>query len=305
MVQLEAGARNVPRRRRRRRDTVTALLLLSPLLTLMAVFVFYPLINTIRLSLFEYHFQTEVSRFVGLKNYVQWAQDHAMWHSAWISFKMFVYYVPGSILAALVVALLIDRVAVRWCAGVYRTIFYFPVVLPAAIVFNMWVNMYDPEYGVFAQMQHSLGLGHGIDWLGDTNLALPGIALMSIWRLMGETVILLLVGLANIPRDLLEAARLDGANEWQVVHRVVLPLLKPMLFLIIVLRLKVLGLIVEPLFMTQGGPVNSTMTYGLQAYYDFYREDNVGYACAWFVMLALVSVVVAAIAGRRMRQHAS
>lgn len=304
MVQLTA-ARPHPhtrRRKRRGRQTLTALALLSPLLALMGVFVFYPLVNTIRLSLFEYHFQTGQSKFVGGHNYVRWAHDHEMWASAWVSLKFFLYYVPASVVIAFFLALGIHRVASKWFAGLYRTIFFFPVVLPAAIVFNMWINLYDPTYGLFASLGQDAGVG-SLNWLGNPHLALPGIAIMSIWRLIGETMVLLLVGLANIPKDYVDAARIDGAGEWQIIRRIILPLLSPMLFLVFVLRLKVLGLIVEPLFMTEGGPVNSTMTYGLRAYYDFFRNDDVGYASAWFVMLAVFSVIVAVIAGRRMRRN--
>jgi multiple sugar transport system permease protein len=294
--------RQVKRLRRRRTQTLTAVVFLAPLIVLMCLFVLYPLVNTVRLSLFSYHFQTSTSHFVGMQNYIKWARDPEMWQGAWTSLKFFVYYVPASIIVSLAIAILIDRIANRkpWLAGLYRTIFYFPVMLPAAIVFNMWVDLFDPTYGVFAQVSSKLGLPV-VNWLGSPHLALPGIALMSIWRLMGETIILLLVGLANIPREMNEAARIDGAGEWALFRRITLPMLKPMLFLVLVLRLKVLGLIVEPLFMTKGGPADSTMTYGLRAYYDFFQRDNVGYASAWFVMLAVLSVVIAVIAGRRMR----
>jgi ABC-type sugar transport system permease subunit len=128
---------------------------------------------------------------------------------------------------------------------------------------------------------------------------------MSIWRLMGATMILFLVGLNNIPQELNEAARIDGANEWQLLRHVTLPLLAPIFLVIMVLRLQVLGLIAEPLFMTEGGPVRSTMTYGLQAYYITFRDGNwrMGYGATWFIMLSIFSTLVAFLGWRWFRSR--
>lgn len=280
---------------------MTGYVFVLPLLTVMGLFVFYPLVNTIRLSFFEYSFIENVSSFAGLDNYVSWFKDPRMLDGWWVSIKFFLYYVPANILISLVVALLIDRVANKYFASLYRILTYFPVVLPAAIVFQMWVWIYDPTLGVFAQVQDATGVGRPLTWLGSTDLALPALALMSIWRLTGETVIIFLVGLANIPRELIDAARVDGANELQVIRKVTLPLLKPFFFIVLVLRIKVLELIVEPLFMTEGGPVNSTMTYGLRAFYIFFHDDQLGYSATWFVMLSLVSILAAFIVWKRLR----
>lgn len=284
---------------------MTALVLLAPLIVLMGLFVFYPLLKTVELTFFDYSFRLNTSKFIGIHNYTRWATDRDTWASAWVSVKFFLYYVPANIVLGLAIAILIDRVANKWAAGAYRTIMYFPVVLPAAIVFEMWVWLYDPSFGLFAVAAKGAGADHGLNWLGSPTWALPGLAIMSVWRLIGETVVLFLVGLANIPAELQDAARTDGATEWQVVRRITLPLLTPMLFLVLVLRLKVLGLIMEPLFMTQGGPVDSTMTYGLKAFFIFNRDDQLGYASTWFVMLALVSIAIAVVAGRRMRAQAA
>lgn len=298
-----ATARGATRRRAQRvREAATAAAFLTPLAVLMVVFVYYPLADTVRLSFFNYSFLKDTSEFVGFSNYVEWAADPEMWHSAWVSVLFFIFYVPTSMALGFLIAYLIDRLVGRWIPAVYRTIFYFPVVLPAAIVFHMWLNVYDPSYGPIAQVMRGVGLSE-INWLGSTDLALPGLALMSVWRLIGETVILMLVGLANIPREPIEAARVDGANEWQIVRKVVLPMLAPILFLIFVLRLKVLELTQEPLFMTDGGPIDSTMTYGLQAYKIVFQDDALGYASTWYVLMAVFSLLVALLVGKLMRQN--
>ena len=288
----------------RLKQSVVGYLFILPLILVMGGFVFYPLLNTLRLSFYEYSFIFDTSRFVGLENYLEWMTDDRTWQSLWVSIKFFLYYVPTNIAISLVIALAIDRVAQNRFAGVYRSLLYFPVVLPAAIVFQMWIWLYDPSVGFFTQLAESVGLDVAINWLGDPGLALPALAIMSIWRLMGETIILFLVGLAGIPKELTEASRIDGANEWQSIWRITLPLLKPTFFLILVLRLRVLGLVVEPLFMTEGGPIGATMTYGLQAYYVFYREDQVGYSSAWFVLLGIMSLLIALLLWRAFRPNA-
>lgn len=298
-----AAATGAARRRAARvREAATAAAFLAPLVVLMVVFVYYPLADTARLSFFNYSFLKDASEFVGFDNYVTWVTDPEMWHSAWVSVLFFIFYVPTSMALGFGIAYLIDRLAGRWLPGAYRTIFYFPVVLPAAIVFHMWLNVYDPSYGPLAQMMRGLGLDE-INWLGSTDLALPGLALMSVWRLIGETVILMLVGLANIPREPIEAARVDGANEWQIVRKIILPMLAPILFLIFVLRLKVLELTQEPMFMTDGGPIDATTTYGLQAYKIVFEDDALGYASTWYVLLAVFSLLVALLVGKLMRQN--
>ncbi|MGO1258286.1 MAG: carbohydrate ABC transporter permease [Brachybacterium sp.] len=264
-----------------------------PAIALTAIFVIYPLARSVYLTFFDYEFIMNRQEFVGFQNYLDWVRDPEMWHSSWIALKYFLLYVPPSMFLALAVALAIDRLARKHFQNIYRAIFYFPVVLPAAIVFQMWMWIYDPTVGVITQALRELGSSLSINWLGDADTALVAIATMSIWRILGETVIFFLVGLSTIPRELLESARVDGARELGVIFRIQLPLLIPMIVLVLVLRLRVLEASTEMLYMTQGGPIDSTMTYGLQAYMLFSREDQIGYANTWFVMLALFSLAVA------------
>ncbi|WP_394214010.1 carbohydrate ABC transporter permease [Brachybacterium vulturis] len=264
-----------------------------PAIALTAVFVVYPLARSVYLTFFDYEFIMNRQQFAGFQNYIDWIQDPEMWHSAWIALKYFLLYVPPSMFLALIIALAIDRLARKHFQNLYRAIFYFPVVLPAAIVFQMWMWIYDPTVGVITQTLRELGSSLSIDWLGDADTALAAIAAMSIWRVLGETVIFFLVGLSTVPRELLESARVDGARELSVIFRIQLPLLIPMIVLVLVLRLRVLEASTEMLYMTQGGPIDATMTYGLQAYMLFSREDQIGYANTWFIMLAVVSIALA------------
>ena len=113
------------------------------------------------------------------------------------------------------------------------------------------------------------------------------------------------MGLNNIPNQLYEAARIDGSSAWKSFCRITLPLLKPTFFVIVIMRLAVLGITVQPLIMTEGGPGRATMTYGLHAYYLAFRWGNwrMGYASAWYVMLALFATVLGVMAWKFLREE--
>lgn len=118
-------------------------------------------------------------------------------------------------------------------------------------------------------------------------------------------MLLFLVGLGTISNEIREAARIDGASEWQVIRHIELPLLVPTFLIVLVLRLQVLGMVEEPLVMTQGSPVRSTMTYGLQAYYISFRDGywNMGYGSTWLIILGIFSAATAVIAWKLMHKE--
>jgi multiple sugar transport system permease protein len=285
-----------------------AYLFLAPLLFFYFTFVAYPSLRTLWMMFMRYDFlRPDRTEFVGLANLVEWVQDPRTLETFWVAVKFTLMYVPGSTILALIVAILLDRVKHPGTASIFRTLYYFPVVLPAGILFIAWQWIFDATWG---PLNHLLiDLMHlpfpWTRWLGDPNTALPSLVLMSIWRLMGATMILFLVGLNNIPQELNDAARIDGANEWQLLRHVTLPLLAPIFLVIMVLRLQVLGLIAEPLNMTEGGPVRSTMTYGLQAYYITFRDGNwrMGYGATWFITLSIFSTIIAFLGWRWFRDR--
>ncbi|MEA3337482.1 MAG: sugar ABC transporter permease [Chloroflexota bacterium] len=285
-----------------------AYLFILPLMAFFCVFVLYPVLRTAQLMFMRYEFLRPDRRsFVGLANIIEWTQDPRVLETFGVSVKFFLLYVPSSTLLALLIALALDRVARAHLATVYRTIFYLPVVLPAGIIFIVWTWIYDPTWGVMNTLiQDVFGIPWPWDrWLRGPETALLSLVLMSVWRLVGVTMILFLVGLSNISNELREAARIDGASEWQTIRFIELPLLIPTFLIILVLRLQVLGLIEEPLVMTNGGPLRSTMTYGLQAYYISFRDGNwsMGYGSTWFLILGLFSTLTAFLAWKFMRQE--
>ncbi len=284
-------------------------LFLIPILFFYLTFVVYPSLRTVGMMFMQYDFlRPDRTHFVGLANVLEWAQDPRMLETLGVALKFTLLYVPGSTLVALIVAILLDRVRTPALSSVLRTLYYFPVVLPMGILFIAWQWIFDPTWGPinhFLMDILHLPIASPIKWLGDPNTALGSLVGMSIWRLMGATMILFLVGLNNIPQELNDAARIDGASEWQLIRHVTLPLLAPIFLVIMVLRLQVLGLIAEPLNMTGGGPVRTTMTYGLQAYYITFRDGNwrMGYGATWFIMLSIISTIIAFLGWRWFRNR--
>ncbi|RPI35085.1 MAG: sugar ABC transporter permease [Chloroflexota bacterium] len=284
-----------------------AYLLLVPMLFFYGVFVLYPSLRTIQFVFMRYEFlRPDRVGFNGLENIIGWIQDPRVLETTWVTVKFFLLYVPASTLLAFFVALALDRVTRVRLATIYRTIFYMPVVLPAGIIFIVWTWIFDPTWGVLNTLIWNLGIPWPwTKWLAAPESALASLAFMSVWRLMGVTMLLFLVGLGSISNEIREAARIDGASEWQLIRYIELPLLIPTFLIILTLRLQVLGMVEEPLVMTQGSPVRSTMTYGLQAYYISFRDGNwdMGYGSTWFLILGLFCALTAAAAWKLMHRE--
>jgi fructooligosaccharide transport system permease protein len=284
-----------------------AYLLLLPLLFFYGVFVLYPSLRTFQLMFMRYEFlRPDRVQWIGLGNVITWIKDPRVVETTWVTVKFFLMYVPASTLLAFLVALALDRVTRPRLATLYRTIFYLPVVLPAGIIFIVWTWIFDPTWGVMNTLIWNLGIPWPwTKWLAAPESALASLAFMSVWRLMGVTMLLFLVGLGTISNEIREAARIDGASEWQLVRFIEFPLLIPTFLIILTLRLQVLGMVEEPLVMTQGSPVRSTMTYGLQAYYISFRDGNwdMGYGSTWFIILGLFSALTAAITWKLMHRE--
>lgn len=276
------------------RKEVMGYAFLLPLIAFFLLFHIWPIIRAFWLSFtnFRYLGRGEV-RFVGLENYAEALQDEKVWHGIKLGVFYVLMYVPASMLLALFVALLLDRVTHRGASGFYRTIYYLPVIMPGAVVFVLWKWMYYPSFGlvngILVDTLHIFNFRP--QWLDNHNLALPSIVLMELWRYMGYNVLLLLVGLASINRELYEAARIDGASERQIVWHVTLPLLKPTFLVMMVLKMNNFA-ILEPMLVTPGVG-DSTQTWAWRAYNIAFQEGRLrmGYASAVGHLCALIMSV--------------
>jgi multiple sugar transport system permease protein len=237
--------------------------------------------------------------FVGLSNYQQMFHDDLFWKSLTVTFYFTLVSVPLSLVLSFAVALLVN-VNVRGIT-LFRMLFYLPSIVPLVVNAVLWLWIFNSELGLLNALLHWLGLSKVL-WLQDSRWSIPALIIMSQWGIGGGMVIFL-AGLQGIPLHLYEAAEIDGANYWQRFWNVTIPMMSPVIFFNLVIGLiGALQNFVPGYLMTQGGPENSTLFYGLYIFWSAFRDFKMGYAAAlsWvlFAIVLLLSVFVFRYLGR-------
>ncbi len=279
--------------RQRGADLLGALPFLAPAFFFFGVFVLYPMVSTIQLSFFDWNGLAPTRTFVGVDKYVSvLTQDPVFWTAArnslvWVGLSLLVPTALGLLLALALNQQLAGR-------NIFRTIFYLPAVLAGIAVATMWRWMYNPNFGVVNFSLQAIGLGRWAQpWLGDRSLALFAIFVASAWVVSGLNMVLFLAGLQNVPRDLIEAALVDGAGAWQRFRNVTVPSLRPTFVIVIALTiinsLKVFDLIVG---MTNGGPAQSTQVLALWSYSQSFGNHNFGEGNAIGTILLCLTLLI-------------
>ena len=225
----------------------------------------YPIIRVIWISFTDFEFLSdEPVQWVGFSNYIAAMNDPLMWASLWRAALFTLMFLPGTIVLPLLLAVLVDRVTQPRLATFYRVVLLIPAVIPSTLVFVLWKWMYNYQVGPINHfLVDILGLFTVYDapqWLGGTPLTLPAIAIMEVWWGLGYHTIFFLAGLAAIPKELPEAARIDGASEWQVFWHVILPRLAPIMMILVVLRFGTAMAVIDE-YLIFGGFNRDTPTY--------------------------------------------
>jgi multiple sugar transport system permease protein len=266
-----------------------------PALVLIGVFFLLPVIGALLLSFtdFDLYALADVGnlRVVGLHNYQTLLITPMFWKALGNTTVFVVLGVPLSLLASLGAALLVDSRLARF-KGLFRTALFAPVVTTLVAVALVWRYMLHTRYGLINYLLTHLGLP-AIDWLGDPHWSMPAIVLLAVWKNFGYNMIILLATLQNIPEDLYEAARLEGAGAWRCLRHVTLPLLVPTLTLVSIITVSgYFQLFAEPYVMTQGGPLQSTVSVLYFMFEQGFKWWNLGFASAVaFVLFALILVL--------------
>jgi raffinose/stachyose/melibiose transport system permease protein len=274
---------------------VAALPFLAPALAAYLVFVVGPTVEAVRLSFFEWSgFQGTPQVFVGLQNYVRiFTQDPVFWTALtntiiWVILSLIIPVVLGLVLAVALNRPLFGRNA-------FRSLFYIPGVLAPIAIANMWRWMYNPNFGVGVTLAEMFNLPWlaEIQWLGDRNLALYSIFAAFVWQIAGTNMVLFLAGLQSVVPEHIEAAKLDGANAWQVFRNVTLPALRPITVVVVVLTIinsiKVFDLIVG---MTGGGPAQSTQVLALWSFTQSFGNHQYGMGNAIATVLLVITLII-------------
>ncbi len=274
------------------------LLFLTPALGGMLLFVFMPIAAALLISFTDFDIYSlgyfERTRVIGLDNYVRVFNDPVFWTAVLNTLYFVGVGAPLTIVVGLFAALALNVPALRF-KRLFRMAFFLPVVTTLIAVAVVWRYLYHPRYGLINYALISLGI-EPVDWLGDPQWAMPALILLAIWKNFGYSMLIFMAGLQAIPPSLYEAARIDGAGWWQQQWYVTIPQLAPTtLFVTVITLIGYFQFFAEPYVMTQGGPLNSTLSVVLYLYQQGFRWWQMGYASAiafvLFMMFAAISIV--------------
>lgn len=293
---------SVVQRKRRRGDPTQNNLLgyffIAPAMILYLVFNIWPIVRGLLMAFTDYRFVYPETRweFNGLDNFARLFTDSRVVDTLLISLRYTVIVVPVTVGVALLVAVLISRV--ERGAAFYRWVVYLPTILPIAVSFLTFQELYGSKFGFINSVLRNWGIENPPNWLGDVSTALPAIGFAHVWIIFGFPTLLFLIGIYNIGVTLYEAAAIDGANAWQQFRLITLPLLKPTLAMVLILTIPGILTVTDPmLILTNGGPQDSTRTLGLYTYQvAFQRGDlRLGYASAISLTISLVTTAMVAV----------
>ena len=263
-----------------------AYLYLMPVIIILVVFHVFPIFMSLGVSFFEWDLIGDAN-YVGVGNYTRLFDDPMFWKSIWNTIYYAALSIPLTILLSMGIAILLNNPIKG--LGFYRTAYFIPVVTSINAVAIVWNFIYHPDFGLLNKILGIFGISP-IAWLQDPNWAMPAIILMSVWKGLGNNIIIFLTGLQNIPKHLYEAARIDGANRWQQFIHITWPLLSPTTFFIFTMSVIGSFQVFSQVYMMtpRGGPLKSTMVVVYYLYRKAFDQFEFGYALAMAFVLFLI-----------------
>lgn len=259
---------------------------ITPALLLFTALVFYPILQVFYHSFFKWNGLSQ-GTFLGLSNYVRLFDDKAFGIANMNGFKFALVITVFQLLVATVLALAVTTIKFKG-RGVFRIIYFIPVVLSVTVVCQLWLSIYNADTGLLNGFFKLIGSDYRQNWLSDRNNAIYAIAIVNAWQWMGYQFALILAGIKSIPTSYYEAARIDGANPVQAHMKITLPLLSETYkFCLIVSITGGIKAFTEMFIMTGGGPGNSTYTLTYLMYSAAFRSGEFGYGLASATVLVL------------------
>ncbi|HET6371429.1 MAG TPA: sugar ABC transporter permease [Nitrospiria bacterium] len=276
-------------------DKTHGALLLLPSAVALAGIALFPLMSVVWLSLYKKMLIFQISNFVGLANYRFLFKDPRFWHSLGNTVYFTLLSVTLELLLGLGIALLLQKGGNGrrdgkgfTGSGWVRAIVLIPWITPTVVSAKMWEWIYQPGFGVLNYL-----LGTEINWLGDPRWAIHAAIAADVWKTTPFVAILMIAALQVIPDDLYRAARIDGANGWQIFRRITLPLLKPAILIVLLFRTLDAFRVFDTVYvLTGGGPANSTETLSIYAYKVLFQILQFGYGSALAVVTFLCVLII-------------
>jgi multiple sugar transport system permease protein len=279
-----------------KRDLVKGLLFITPAIIGFLAFALYPFLQSLYYSFTDYNI-LEPARWVGWENYTHLLKDDLFWQSLYNTFFMVVIGLPIHLIFNLLIALLLNTKIKG--QSVFRAIFYLPSITPIVASVVVWMWIFNSQYGLLNSILAALHIP-AVGWLTDPAWTKPSLIIMGLWY-GGNTILIYLAALQDVPRELLESAELDGANTWQKTWSVTLPMISPVIFYTLVLNLiGYFQIFTEGWVLTStreggaGGPGNSLMFLVMYLYQNAFHFSKMGYASAmaWVLLLIILLITI-------------
>lgn len=268
--------------------TLTGWLLLAPSLVFLCAFTIYPIVKSIISSFYLDNLSVMQPVFAGFSNYIALFQDKVYWECFWNNLLIAVITVPLSI--GLAVAMAMFANSLKWGKAAARLGFTYPTFIPLVAAANIWMFIYTPIYGLLGYINPNWR------FLADGKTAIWAVMVMLVWKQAGYIMLFYVAGLHGISRELFEAAKIDGANGWQIFTRVTWPMLKPTTIYVLIITLTNAYKMVDHLYiMTKGGPGNATNVLLFYIYQTGFDYWDTGKASAMTVILVAVLLVVTSV----------
>jgi len=285
---------------RTRRDSLAFLAFVAPNFILLGVFVFWPILYSLNLSFFKWNMIAARKTFLGLENYKNLFEDPVFWQVTKNTLILAAATVVIKLAISLALALRLDK-GVKG-SSVYRAIIFSPTFTTSVAVAMVWSWIFEPTFGLLKVFLSPLGIASP-HWLLDVNYSLPAVIIVLIWSGIGYDMVIFLAGIKNIPREIFEAARVDGASPWQNFIYITFPLLSPTTFFLTITSfigaLKAFDVVS---IMTDGGPLNSSNVIVLYLYQNAFQWFKAGYASAMALILFVIIMAITLIQNRLSRR---
>lgn len=278
-----------------RREAMWGYLFISPFLIGILVFVLIPTIATFVMSFTNFNLGGGDTKFVGLANYQNLFRDNQVWSSLLVTLRFALIALPVGLVFPLLLAVLLNTEGLRG-KGAFRTLFYFPYIVPFVAAIFVWGALLNAETGWINQFLRWIGVANPPNWLNDTFWVYPALVILGLWGI-GNAMLIFLASLQGVPTELYDASKIDGAGWWATLANVTLPMISPVIFYNVTLA--IVGLFqyfTVPLVLNQGSgaPGGATMFYNLYLYKTFFTYQNMAYGAtlAWLLFLIILVVTL-------------
>lgn len=277
-------------KKRKYREALIALLFVLPALINFAIFRYYPMVWSVRASFWDYSLLGGFKEFIGFDNYIRLFQDKYFISSMYVTIKFFLMYVPSVVLLALALAVFASQK--KPGMEPIRAIIYIPVVTSFVVVSIIWGMLLNKDVGLINGIMQSFGMQR-VSFLMNKFNVLPTIAVISVWKNVGYSVIILVAGLKGIDPSFYEAAIVDGANSWQRFWKITIPMImRQLMFVVVWATLGAFQVFIPIATLTHGGPSRATNVIVYYIYSKAFQFSEMGYASAMSVILLIIMLVI-------------